>query len=506
MDRRQVLLLSSLSVIGFSSVGGTTAAVAQAADTVVIAQAADAYSMDPAKHSSYPTANILFNIFDPLVTLGADGKFQPALALSWSNPDPNTWRFKLREGLKFHNGEAFDANAVKYTFDRALDPAFKAPYYSRISAIKSVEVVDPSTVDIKTEKPFPTMLYALYEAAFPALIVPPKYTADGGTDGLARKPIGTGPYRFVEWVKDDRVVLEANPEYWGGAPKIKKVTFRPIKETRTRIAEVKSGGVDLIADVPPEDVPGLNRGETKIATTPSDILYFFAFDTLKPSPLQDKRVRQALNYAVDVNAIQKSILGGLGERIALTLPRTAFGYDPSWKPYPYDPAKAKALLAEAGFPQGFTIPLNSRQGRYLKDKEIMEATIGYLGKVGVKVEAKYMEPGVWAQVSEKKGREGLIFPGWSGTDPDLVWYPLLHTGEYQSYYSNPRLDALLEKGRSTLVEGERLVAYSEAAAIIQEEAPHLPMLQPPLVYGLTKRFTWTPRIDSMIDLRKAELN
>src|SRR4051794_24262725 len=106
MDRRQVLLLSSLSVIGFSSVGGTTAAVAQAADTVVIAQAADAYSMDPAKHSAYPTANILFNIFDPLVTLGADGKFQPALALSWSNPDPNTWRFKLREGIKFHNGEA----------------------------------------------------------------------------------------------------------------------------------------------------------------------------------------------------------------------------------------------------------------------------------------------------------------------------------------------------------------------------------------------------------------
>lgn len=471
-------------------------------DTLVIAQTADAYTMDPAKHSTYQTANILFNIYDALVTRDAEGNFQPALAVSWSNPDPMTWQFKLRQGVKFQDGEEFDADAVKFTFDRALDPNFKAPYYSRISVIKKIDVVDKYTVNFKTEKPYPTMLSTLYEASFPALIVPPKYVKDN-PGALAQKPIGTGPYRLVEWAKDDRVVLEANPDYWGGAPKIKHVIWRPISETQTQIAELQSGGVDLIADVPPEQIPQLDGDPTKVITLPSDFIFFFAFDTLKKSPLQDKRVRQAINYAVDVDAIQKAILGGLGQRVAITLPKGAFGYPKDMQPYPYDPAKAKALLAEAGYPDGFTIPLTARQGRYLKDKEIIEATIGYLSKVGIKVDAHYLESGVWAQVSEKKGREGLIFPGWSGMDPDLVWYPLLHTGQYQSYYSNEKLDALLEEGRSTLDKDKRLAAYKQAAELIKEEAVHLPLFQPPLIYSINAQLDWQPRGDSIIDLRKA---
>ncbi|MBI1773951.1 MAG: hypothetical protein HYR63_01260 [Proteobacteria bacterium] len=470
---------------------------------IVVAQAADAYTLDPAKHSVFPTANILFHMFDALVTKNAAGVFQPALAESWSNPDPTTWQFKLRRGVKFHNGEDFDAEAVKFTFARALDPNFKAPYYSRIAAIKVVEVVDRFTVNFKTEKPFPTMLFSLYEAAFPALIVPPKYIAQNGPDALSKKPIGTGPYRFLEWRKDERVVMEAFPDYWGGAPKIKTLTWRPIPEVRTRIAELKSGGVDIIGDVPPEDIAGLDRGETKIVNVPSDFLYFYAFDTIKPSPLQDKRVRQALNYAVDVDAIQKAILNGYGQRLSVTLPKNASAYDDSVSPYPYDPAKAKALLAEAGYANGFTIPLTARQGRYLKDKEVMEATMGFLAKVGVKVEAHYLEPGVWAQVSEKKGREGLIFGGWSGLDPDLVWYPLLYTGQYQSYYSNKQLDELLDKGRSTVDVQERIALYRQAAQLIKDDAALLPMVQPPLIYGMNRRLDWQPRIDSMIDLRGA---
>ncbi len=423
---------------------------------------------------------------------------------SWSNPDPNTWQFKLRQNVKFHNGEDFDAEAVKFTFDRALNPEFKAPYFSRISAIKSVEIVDKHTVNFKTAAPFPTMLYSLGEASFAALIVPPKYVAENGPDALQKKPIGTGPYKFVEWVKDDRVVMDANADYWGGAPKVKKITWRPIAEVRTRIAELKSGGIDVAGDIPPEDVPALNAGSTKVITAPSDFLFFFVFDTLKPGPLQNKLVRQALNYAVDADAIQKSILGGIGNRIAITLPTNAFGYDKAWQPYPFDPAKAKQLLTEAGFPDGFTIPLVTRQGRYLKDKEIVEATIGYLAKVGVKVEPKYLEPGVWAQVSEKKARDGISYPGWSGLDPDLVWYPILFTGQYQSYYANAELDALLTKGRQTLDEKERLDAYGKAAAIIKEEAPHIPMFQPSLIYATGSSLNWVPRGDSIIDLRRAE--
>jgi len=479
------------------------AASAQNASTIVVAQAADAYSMDPAKHSAFPTANILFQIYDGLVSQNEKGDIVPALATSWSNPDPLTWRFKLREGVKFHNGEPFNAAAVKYTLDRALDPNFKAPYYSRISQIKSVTVVDDYTVEIKTDKPFPTMLLSLYEASFPALIVPPSYTAQNNSADLAAKPVGTGPYRFVEWKKDERVVLEANPDYWGGKPAVEKVIFRPIKETRTRIAELKSGGVDIAVDVPPEDMASLDGGETKISTVASDSLYFLAFDITRDTPLKDKHVRQAINYAVDVDAIQQALLNGMGTRIALTLPANAFGYDQAWKPYPYDPAKAKALLAEAGYKDGFTVPLMTRKGRYMKDSEIVEATAGFLAKVGIKVNIQYLEPGVWGQVSEKKGREGITFPGWSGRDPNLVWYPLLHTGEYQSYYSNPELDKLLDAGAGTIDQAERKSIYEKAAAIIKEDAPHLPMIQPPLIYGLDARLTWTPRPDGMIDLRKA---
>ncbi|KAB1121209.1 ABC transporter substrate-binding protein [Neorhizobium galegae] len=478
-------------------------AAAQNASTIVIAQAADAYSMDPAKHSAFPTANILFQIYDGLVTQNEKGEIAPALATSWSNPDPLTWRFKLREGVKFHNDEVFNAAAVKYTFDRALDPNFKAPYYSRISQIKAVNVVDDYTIDIKTAKPFPTMLLSLYEASFPALIVPPTYTAQSNGADLGAKPVGTGPYRFVEWKKDERVVLEANPDYWGGKPAITKVIFRPIKETRTRIAELKSEGVDIAVDVPPEDIASLEGGDTKVVSVPSEFLYFLAFDTTRDTPLKDKRVRQAINYAVDVNAIQEALLNGMGTRIALTLPSNAFGYDAAWKPYPYDPTKAKALLAEAGYPNGFTIPLMTRKGRYMKDSEIVEATAGFLSKVGIKANIQYLEPGVWGQVSEKKGREGITFPGWSGRDPNLVWAPLLHTGEYQSYYSNPDLDKLLDAGAATIDPAERKSIYTKAAAIIKDDAPHLPMVQPPLIYGLDKKLSWTPRADGMIDLRKA---
>jgi peptide/nickel transport system substrate-binding protein len=476
---------------------------AQEPNTLVIAQSTDAYSLDPAKHSAFPTANILFQIYDGLVTQNEKGELVPALATSWSNPDPLTWRFKLREGVKFHNGEVFNAAAVKFTFDRALDPAFKAPYYSRISAIKSVEVVDDYTVDFKTAKPFPTMLLALYEASFPALMVPPAYTKEKSGEALASAPVGTGPYKFVEWKKDERVVLEANPDYWGGKPKIDKIIFRPIKETRTRIAELKSGGVGIAVDIPPEDVPSLETDETKVETVSSDFLYFLAFDTTRDTPLKDKRVRQAINYAVNVEAIQKALLNGLGNRIALTLPTNAFGYDEAWKPYPYDPTKAKQLLVDAGYPNGFTIPFMTRKGRYLKDAEIVEATAGFLAKVGIKAEIKYIEPGVWQQISEKGGREGISFPGWSGRDPNLVWNPLLHTGQYQSYFSNTELDALLDAGASTIDQTERKAIYEKAGAIIKEEAPHLPMIQPPLIYGLNAKLNWMPRSDSMIDLRKA---
>lgn len=498
---KRSLMAAALGVSAVTLVA--SAGFAQDGSTITIAQAVDAYSMDPAKHSNFPTANILFQLYDGLVTQDENGEIVPALATEWSNPDELTWRFKLRTGVKFHNGEEFNAAAVKASFDRALNPDFKAPYYSRISHITGIEIVDDNTVDFKTEKPFPTMLLSLYEASFPALIVPPAYAAESNGELIAASPVGTGPYKIVEWLKDERVVLQANPDYWGGKPAIEKVVFRPIAETRTRIAELTSGGVDIVVDVPPEDMASLDGGDTKISTVSSDSLYFLSFDTTRDTPLKDKRVRQAINHAVDVDAIQQALLNGMGTRTALTLPTNGFGYDSAWEPYEFNPEKAKELLAEAGYPEGFEIPFISRKGRYMKDAEIVEATAGFLAKVGIKANIQYLEAGVWGQISEQKGREGIAFPGWSGRDPQLVWAPLLISGQYQSYYSNPELDELLKAGASTIDPEARKEIYSKAAAIIKEEAPHLPMMQPPLIYGLDAELTWTPRSDGIIDLRKA---
>ncbi len=504
MKRREIIKWLGAAVAGAKGAQLSAPVFAQAPrDTITIAQASDAQTMDPGRHTHFPTANVLFHIFDALVTVDEDGRFQPALAESWSNPNPLTWQFKLRRGVRFHNGEEFNADAVKFSFDRVLNREFRSPMLARISHIRSVDVVDPFTVNFTTAAPFPTMLFSVVEASFAALIMPPRYARETAPEVLARQPVGTGPYRFVEWRRDDRVVLEANPDYWGGAPRIRRAVWRPISETRTRIAELRSGGVDLAGDIPPEEVAGLNRAPTKVVDVASDALFFFAFETLRPSPLQDRRVRQAMHYAIDVDAIQRAIMGGYGRRIAVTLPRTAFGYPQDMQPYPYDPARARALLAEAGHANGFALPLTARQGRYLKDREVMEACFGYLSRVGIRVEARYLEQSVWAQVSERRGREGLIFGGWSGMDADLVWYPLLYTGQFQSYYSNPQLDALLDRGRSSVDQDERLRIYRQAAEIIKDDAPLLPLFQPPLIYGLNARLNWRPRTDTMINLRSA---
>ena len=479
-------------------------AAAPAKDTIVIAQGTDAISLDPVKHTTFTTQNVLWHIYEPLVTRDAKtGAYLPMLATEWKVVNPTTWEFKLRSGVKFHNGDPLTAEDVKFSFDRAIDPETKNPTRANLTQIDKIEVVDPQTVRFVTKGPNPVLLFRLSENSFSSVIVPSKYVKAGGPDILATKPVGTGPYKFVSHKKDERLELEASADYWGTKPAIKKVVFRPIPETAARIAELKSGGADLIVNVPPEQVSGLNAGATRVDVVPSDFVMMVVFNTLQPGPLQNKKVRQALNHAVDVDAIVKGVMGGQAQRISVSLPREAFSYPKDLQPYAYDPAKAKQLLAEAGFGSGFKVPFISRSGRYLKDKEVVEAVAGFLQKVGVETELRFVEPGVWADLSNKKGRDGLSYPGWSGADPELVWSNILFTGQLQSYFSNKQLDDHLTEGRTTLDEKKRLDAYKKAADLIKEEAPHIPLFQPPLIFARNERLQWNPRGDEVIDLRKA---
>lgn len=481
--------------------------LAQSDDTVIIAQGVDAFTMDPAKHTVLPTAAILNHIYDPLVIRNAQGEMTPGLAVSWEQIEPTAWEFKLREGVSFHNGEPFNAEAVKFSLERALDPATESPYRSRISMITGVEVVDDYTVIIRTETPDPVLLQRLNQASFSSLILPPEYVAEHGGNVPDDAPVGTGPYKFVEWLRDERVELEANEDYWGGAPEIEHLIWRPIPEDSARIAALKNGEVDIVVNVPPERAPELESGDTKVSVVNSDFLYFVVFNTLDVPEFQDPKVREALNYAVDVDAILENIMLGYGDRIAVTMTKNGFAYPSQLAPREYDPEKAKQMLAEAGYPDGFgPIEFMSRNGRYLKDAEIVETIAGYLREVGVDVNVNFVEPGVWGDLAASHGRGDMNFPGWSGLDPDLVWYPILHTGEIQSYFSNPELDALLEAGRSTTDQDERLKIYTEAGQLIYDLSPHIPLFQPPLIYASDANLEWSPSGDDIINLRGASFS
>jgi peptide/nickel transport system substrate-binding protein len=464
---------------------------------VVIAQGGDPSTMDPHMHAENFTFAVVHNVFDHLVRrFVKDGRLahEPGLATSWTNVNPTTWEFKLRPGVKFHNGEEFNAEAVKFSIERVLNPDQKARWRWAFTDIEKVEVLDPLTVRIVTKAPFPTLITNL---AFCMPIVPPKYVREKGDTHVATNPVGTGPFKFVRWRKDDAMVLEANESYWRGSPKIKTLIFRPIPDESTRVAALMAGEVDIARGVPPNLVKQIaDNARTRVAKVPSALNIHVILDTLKEGPLRDKRVRQAINYGVDKEGIIKSILEGNGGAVGGPLTPVMFGFAPDVKPYPYDPERAKRLLAEAGFAQGISLTLNSPNGRYLKDKEVNEAIAGQLTKIGVRTQVVAHEWGTYVS----KWPDGLVpmyMIGWAGAwDADGIMFPLLRSGQRFSRWSNPDFDAILDKARRTLDQAERVKLYKQATQLAHDEAPWLFLFHGMDIYGVSRAVAdWEPTSD-----------
>ncbi|MCL4424139.1 MAG: ABC transporter substrate-binding protein [Firmicutes bacterium] len=503
-----ILLMTGLTLVGCGGSGGSKdtggAPKTGPAGQVVVAQGVDATTMDPAMHAETPTGNIQRNIFDSLIFRNKDMKLEPGLALSWKALDDRHWEIVLRQGVKFHDGTPLTAKDVKFTLDRIINPDQKSPRRSNLEAIDKVEIVDDYKLTVTTKAPYPILPGRLADE----LIVPADYVKKVGDAEFAKNPIGTGPYKFIKWVKDDQVVLEANTNYWKGAPTIKTVIFRPIPETSTRIAELQTGAVDIIVNVPPDQVKTLESGtNTRVSTAPSSRVIFIGFVANKGGPLANAKVRQAINYAVDVDSIIKNILLGNGYRVASPLTKAHFGYDPDVKPYTFDPGKAKELLKEAGYPNGVELTMDSPNGRYLMDKEIAEAVVGQLAQVGIKVKLNVLEWGVYVKKIMAKELTGMYLLGWGNStfDADGTLYPLLRTGQRFSYYENPKLDKLLDEARSTIDEQKRLADYHEAVKIINQDAAWLFLHQQRDIYGASKRIEWEARPDELLWLYDAKL-
>jgi peptide/nickel transport system substrate-binding protein len=491
---RQIIAL----VVALAAVAAAPAEVLAAPEgQVVIAQGGDPSTLDPHMHAENFTFAVVHNVFDHLVRRSVkQGQLahEPGLATSWTNLNPTTWEFKLRPGVKFHNGEEFNAEAVKFSIERVLNPDQKARWRWAFADIERVDVVDPLAVRIVTKVPFPTLITNL---AFCMPIVPPKYVREQGDTHIATKPVGTGPFKFVRWRKDEALVLEANESYWRGSPKIKTLMFRPIPDESTRVAALSTGEIDIARGVPPSLVKQIaDNPRTRVAKVPSALNIHVILDTLKDGPLRDKRVRQAINYGVDKEAIIKSILEGNGGAVGGPLTPVMFGFAPDVKPYPYDPERAKRLLAEAGFPQGISLTLNSPNGRYLKDKEVNEAIAGQLARIGVRTQVVAHEWGSYVS----KWPENLVpmyMIGWAGSwDADGIMFPLLRSGQRFSRWSSPDFDAIIDKARRTLDQGERVKLYRQATQLAHDEAPWLFLFHGMDIYGVSRAVAdWEPTSD-----------
>lgn len=452
-------------------------------------------TLDPVFAAGRLSQAFLSNIYDSLTSHTAEGALEPSLAVSWESIDPNTWQFVLRQGVTFHNGEPFNAASVKASIDRIFDPANSSPMIGRIGDISEVEIVDDYTVNIRTNAPdvlLPVRLSELYGS-----MVPANYTAEVGNDGFAAAPVGTGPFKFVEWIPNERLVLEANPDYWRGAPEVDRIVIYPITEDATRMAALQTGEIDIASNVPPFQIPELESGGLQVETVPSTRFYFLVMRT-DMAPFDDVRVRQALNYAIDVPAIIQSVQFGLGDEIATVVIPQAFGFDSSIEPYPYDPEKARELLAEAGYPDGITIGFDAFTGSVVDHTKVAEAVAGQLAEVGIQTELAISESGVFSERRLANDTAPLFiysFGDWA-LDADNSFYLMLQ-GRSGYYYVNDEISAKYETARSTFESSEREALLKELQADFKAEAPYGFLYQIDTIWGMQSNIAYTPRTDEL---------
>ena len=477
---------------------------------VVIAQGVDPSTLDTMNQGETPASVIAEHIYNKLVERDASLKVVPALAAELPKSlAPTVWEIKLRKGVKFHNGEDFNADSVKFSLERVKTPALRGS--SNFRPIDRVEIVDAYTVKVHTTKPWPIFVVALNQPQ--AGMYPPKAYAGKDTLYISKNPIGTGPYKFVRWSKDEEIVLEANDSYYRGAPKIKTVVFKPIPDDAVRVAALQNGEVDVAVNIPPHLANIIaNHPKLFLSTAPSVrtiqlMFYTHQFDAQHKlvgpyqGPTADKRVRQAIAYALDVDELIKGVLDGKAQRVATMLPSMHFGYDPALKPIKQDLARSKKLLAEAGFPSGLEITLNGPQGRYVRDKEVLEAVTGQLTKAGIKVTMRtyefvnYLNNMVYVH---KAGPVWLIGWGQGMMDAEGIYVPLFRSGGLFVNYYNPDFDGMVDQAQTQMDEKQRLALYHRINKLWIEDQAAVPLYQQIDLYGASKRLNWKARSDELI--------
>jgi peptide/nickel transport system substrate-binding protein len=479
-----------------------------------IGLAADVTSMDPHFLNLQPNVNISWHVFDALTHVDEDARLVPGLAVSWRAIDPLTWEFRLRPGVRFHDGTELTAEDVVFSIGRTQrvpNGQFR-PFTQRIVGKR---IVDAHTLRLRTAAPYAMVPYDL-----DSVFIVSKKAAQGAAPedfDSGRAMIGTGPFRFVRFARGDRVELARNDAYWGGRPEFEKVVFRIVPADPARLAGLLSGELDAIEQVPTPDLPRIARDPAfAVAKKVSwRTLFFFADQRadapgladasgapLARNPLRDRRVREALSKAIDRRAIAERLMDGAALPASNLVSPPVLGHAPDLEPERYDPAAARRLLAEAGYPRGFAMRLSAPNNRYVNDEQIAQAVAAMLARVGVRARVEAMPINAYLT----QGRQGkFVFAllGWGSFSGDLALRALVATpdaakgfGAFNwAHYSNPRVDALLERAFASIDESRRAALAREAMREAMRDYAVIPLHHQVTTWAMRKPLAYAPRTD-----------
>lgn len=469
--------------------GGAAPAAPKSGGTLTIGTSTDVLTLDMANYRSGQDWLVGSLIFDPLLTWGSDGQPHPALAESWKKVDDRTYQFTLRKGVKFTDGTPFTAAAVKRQFERAAQGNFGKSYYFMIDAI----VADnDTTATFKLKSPYAAFINNLSIQSGGVLS---PTAVDKYGDSVGRNPVGTGPFKLSEWVAGDRITLERNPDYWGPKPKLDKIVIKYIGDESTRMAALEAGELDVIQNAPPQRAVDLRAsGKLQLVAGPYAQTLFLGFTHSNPI-LAKREVRQAIAGIVDRAALVQGVTEGVTRVASGFVPPEVVKLDSS--PLTGDVARAKQLLTQAGYPNGFTIELWVPTGRYIRDKEIAQALQQPLKSIGVDAQIKALD---YAAFSAGLGRHeaGLFILGWGFTsNPDTMLRAVFHSKSASNWsdYKNAAVDKLLDDAVAQSSYDDAVKLWSQANKALIDDAAGAPVYWSAALYGATKKvheFAQTP--------------
>lgn len=469
--------------------------------SLVIAQSADLTTMDPQNSLSTNGDRVFRNMFSRLFYRDSNMEIQPELVDTYENVDEVTWKFKLKEGITFHNGDSLTAEDVKFSLDRVLtDQTLKEfPYFTQIS---KVNVIDNLTIEVITDGPMPTLLRLLAKSG--SDVIPKKYFEEVGLEEFQKSPIGSGPYKYVDWKRDDRVVLEKFDGYFGDSPKWDEVIVRAIPESSTRVGELLTGGVDIATDIPPNEWDRVN-GEDGVSLTNGDTtrVMLLMLRHTEGTVTADPKVREAIDLAINEKAIVDSVLKGTAVPVRSRVPKGVLGANEDlYDSYVYDVEKAKKLLEEAGYKDGLEITFTAPKGRYPLDGEVAQLVASMLGEVGIKVNLQLLESSAFLDVYNSKSNKELIMialaDGLLDASYSLVHYTKDRAVGQTDYY-NEEVEKLFHDAGRNLNEQERIQQYQKIQEIVAEERPHIFLFQQGANYGVSDSLEFAPRLDEVIN-------